>query len=461
MSLNRLMALLSVLVLGSVSLLHAQVPIDASGHWEGTIQAPENAVHIEFDLTKNAKGEPAGTFNLPSRNLKALPLSNVAVHDGTVTFEIKGSGGGVFQGTIGNDRKTLEGTFSMRGPDPSQSMEIPFSLRRNGDARIEAPPKSSPIGKELEGKWTGTLQVDGTPRQIGLALANNADGSSTGSLTSNDGVEIAITTIVQKGSDLTLDVKNIGGSYSGTLKDGTIVGTWTQTAFVGPLTFQRVAAKPATSNTQSPLDRWANAVGGRDKIVAIQSIYREATVEISGLSGSIRVWHTAEGKYRKEEQVATFSSIEMFDGTNGTVQQGAAQPHSMVGRELELATSKAYANANAVLFAFSPERHHGTVATERDGTIVLKPQGGIDWRVTLDPETSLPKTMTHKEGERTITVTFVSYETIDGLKFEKEIHRSNGDPRFDAVIRFTKTVVNLPVDASLFSMEPTSHPLER
>src|SRR5260370_39089379 len=40
------------------------------------------------------------------------------------------------------------------------------------------------------------------------------------------------------------------------------------------------------------------------------------------------------------------------------------------------------------------------------------------------------------------------------MKFEKEIHRSTGDPRLEATIRFTKTVINPPVDASLFSIEP-------
>ncbi|HXA16103.1 MAG TPA: hypothetical protein VN380_03885 [Thermoanaerobaculia bacterium] len=83
----------------------------------------------------------------------------------------------------------------------------------------------------------------------------------------------------------------------------------------------------------------------------------------------------------------------------------------------------------------------------------MKPEEGIDWRVTLDPQSWLPKTMVHKEGNRTITVTFVSYETVDGLQFEKEIHRTTGDPRFEAVIRFTKTVINPPLDASFFSIK--------
>jgi len=104
-----------------------------------------------------------------------------------------------------------------------------------------------------------------------------------------------------------------------------------------------------------------------------------------------------------------------------------------------------------MLFAFFPERRRGAVDIEGDNTIVLKPEGGVEWRVVLDPQTSLPKTMVHQEGERTITVTFVAYETVNDIKFEKEIHRSAGDPNRSAVIRFTKTVINPPVESSLFS----------
>ena len=50
----------------------------------------------------------------------------------------------------------------------------------------------------------------------------------------------------------------------------------------------------------NPADRWAAAVGGRAKVGAIKSIYREATIEVSGFEGTIKAWHTPEGRYRKE-----------------------------------------------------------------------------------------------------------------------------------------------------------------
>jgi hypothetical protein len=75
--------------------------------------------------------------------------------------------------------------------------------------------------------------------------------------------------------------------------------------------------------------------------------------------------------------------------------------------------------------------------------------------VTLDANSGLPKVTTHMDGVHEVTVTFDKYETVDGLTFEQEIHRSNGIPKYNAVIRFTKTVLNPDVDPSLFRQMPS------
>jgi len=197
------------------------------------------------------------------------------------------------------------------------------------------------------------------------------------------------------------------------------------------------------------IERWATAAGGRDKVAAIKAIYREANLQFGAYNGSIKVWHTADGKYRKEEKIGDLSTLEIFDGTKGTLKEGEAPARDMTNAEVELSKAKRFANANAMFFAFFPERRHGTISSEADDTIVLKPEGGVEWRIVLDTATSLPKTMVHKKGDRTITVTFDSYEVVDGVSFEKEIHRSAGGPG-GAVIRFTKTVINPPIEPTLF-----------
>lgn len=205
--------------------------------------------------------------------------------------------------------------------------------------------------------------------------------------------------------------------------------------------------------TDAPIARWETASGGHDKIAAIHAIYREATVEVGTFKGTIKVWHTSDGRYRKEEGAGGFASIETFDGTIATAKQGDQPPQTLIGPARARAISSAYANANAMFFVFFPERRHGTVTVDPDGTIVMQPDGGIDWRVTLDSDTSLPKRMVHQQADRTVTVDLVAYDTFDGVKLEKEIHRSTGDPRFDATIHFTKTVLNPPIDAALFAIQ--------
>jgi len=424
-----------------VCLLVSSAPLRAqSGHWEGVIHAAAMDVAVEVDLARNAKGELAGTFGNPSQHLRGLALADVAVNGAEITFAIKAtSGGGVFRGTVSGDAQSMKGVFVTR--HEGEEMELPFELARKGEAKFEPAPKSAAIARELEGQWSGTIAADGATREVGLSLSNQPDGTSTGVVISSQGMEIPIASIVQKGTSVTLDVRNIGGSFAGTLNGSALTGTWTQGTFVAPLAFHRAG----------PIDRWAKAAGGRQKIAGIRAIYREATIELGGYQGTMKVWHTADGKYRKEEQVAAFATVETFDGTSGVVKQGETAPRAMAGGELALARSRAFANANAVFFAFFPERRRGSVAIEPNDTIVMKPEGGVEWRITLDPQTSLPKTMSHQQNDRNVVVTFTSYETVDGITLEKEIHRTMGDKRFDAVIRFTKTVFNPPVDAALFA----------
>jgi hypothetical protein len=154
MHLPRQTSLLTGLFLWSVSSLLAQTTPNPSGHWEGAIQAPKGEVRIEVDVAQDSTGALTGTFS------------------------------------------------------------VPFSLTRTGDARIDAPPKSAPIGKELEGNWNGTLDVKEKQLRIVLTMSNHAAGTSTGSLVNLDegALEIPVG-LVQKAASLTVDVKANGGSF--------------------------------------------------------------------------------------------------------------------------------------------------------------------------------------------------------------------------------------------------------
>ena len=207
-----------------------------SGHWEGTIDVPGQPIAIQVDLAK--LGEKwDGAITMPSQNIKGLPLSNLQLSEETANFAILNAPGNPsFSGRVAKDGKSITGTFSQGGGS------TPFQLKRTGEARLEAPPKSTPITKELEGSWAGTLDADGTLLRLALKLTNDAKaGAATGSMISLDqnGVQIPLTSVVQKDTHVTLILRPINGTYVGDLKDGQLVGTWTQGPKSRPLIFKR------------------------------------------------------------------------------------------------------------------------------------------------------------------------------------------------------------------------------
>jgi len=219
----------------------AQSPPVPSGHWEGTLQIPDMALNIEIDLAKNGGGAWAGTFGQPAQGVKGLPLSTVAVDGTSIRFIVQGGEApSTFEGTLADDGQSISGKVTQ------SQFTIPFTLNRTGDARIAPAPKSPPIGKELEGAWNGALDLGPRQMRIVLTMANQPDGTATGTVLSVDGsgVEIPIA-ILQKAPHVTIDVPSVGASYAAVLNAaGTeLTGTWTQQSAALPLTLRRTTAK--------------------------------------------------------------------------------------------------------------------------------------------------------------------------------------------------------------------------
>jgi hypothetical protein len=238
MTIHTLASLLLLLPVAAI----AQTSADPSGHWEGAVQSPEAAISIEVDLQKEDR-ELVGTVSVPPQNLKGFPLVIEGVEGRSLSFRFRGAPGNrLFQGTVSEDGQSITGQFTQSG------FSMPFTLTRKGEPRIDAPVKSAPIPEELEGPWSATLEArhqNGIQQRIILTLANQPDGTSTGTIINpGDGLEIPIASITRAASRVTLDLKAISGSYSGTVNaDGTeMVGTFIQGTAVLPLTFRRSSA---------------------------------------------------------------------------------------------------------------------------------------------------------------------------------------------------------------------------
>jgi hypothetical protein len=207
-----------------------------SGQWNGAIQTPGQELQVEVHLAARGAGGWIGTITIPAQGLRAFPLSSIEIQGNAVSFGMKGiPGDPLFKGTVSSDGATLAGDFTQGGT------RLSFQLKRTGEAVIAEAPRGTPIAKELEGRWNGSLNAGGQVLRLELRLSNRPEGGASGSMVSVDqgGVEIPIETITQTASRLELRVPTIGGTYSGELKEGRLTGEWTQGGATLPLVFTR------------------------------------------------------------------------------------------------------------------------------------------------------------------------------------------------------------------------------
>lgn len=214
-----------VAALAAAPFLFAQAAPGAAGHWEGTIQTPGPEIGIQIDLAKMVDVWK-GTIAIPEQNLKALPLADINISGNAVKLALKGiPGDPVFDGKLAADGKTMSGNFTQGGTP------MAFKLTRTGDAKTVEPAKSTPLAKQFEGTWEGTLGTMGTKLRLVFKLANK-DGVGAGTLTSVDqgNTEMTISTITQKDSNITLEIALVNGTYTGDISTAgnQITGTWTQ-----------------------------------------------------------------------------------------------------------------------------------------------------------------------------------------------------------------------------------------
>ncbi len=204
-----------------------------AGHWEGAIQTPGPALKIVVDLAKDAQGAWTGAISIPDQNLTGFPLSGIVAEGGSIRFQMQGvPGTPSFNGKLSVDGKTIEGPYTQGG------REMTFKMTRSGEAQFA---KSTPITKDVEGEWDGALQISAEKQLRLIFKLANKDGVGTGTLVSVDqgNSELPIKTVIQTGSNLSLNLPEIGASFTGEIGKGEIKGEFTQGPKKFPLTLKK------------------------------------------------------------------------------------------------------------------------------------------------------------------------------------------------------------------------------
>ena len=209
-----------------------------TGHWEGAIHAAADDFAVAVDLATDDAGKLSGTFSNAAQRINGLPLWTASVDGRLVKLEIKSAGPAIqtFDGRVSADGQTITGQFLV------DVYAVPFELKRTGDARIAAPPRSAAVDATLAGSWAGTLEIAGKSFPLALTLTNHADQTATGAWAAG-GAPLSALSIAVDGRNVTLTSAITPTTFTGTVNEaGTeLKGTLTESGASRPVVFARVA----------------------------------------------------------------------------------------------------------------------------------------------------------------------------------------------------------------------------
>lgn len=219
----------------------AQPGASPAGHWEGSIQVPNQAVDFSADLAKNPAGVWIGSLSIPMANAIGLPLTDISIQDNAVQFAIADfPGKPAFEGRLSADGTEISGTAT----NPNGG--IPFKLQRKGEANVKLPTPSTAMSADFEGTWNGTIDAGTAVLRVVVKLLRTADGTAGGSMISVDqgGQEIPMSSVTIQGKQLQFEIRTVGGTFRGTLGgNGEITGMFSQGAATLPVTLKRASAE--------------------------------------------------------------------------------------------------------------------------------------------------------------------------------------------------------------------------
>jgi len=191
------------------------------GRWEGQVEIPGNELRLVVDLAQGSGGAWSGSIVIPGLGIKGVALSNIVATDTDVSFDLGKVLGSPTQGPAIFDAH-LTSPDRVTGEMRQAGNVAKFALARSGQAHVEASPRSTPVGRDLEDRWIGEYELGGYPRHVTLALENHAAAGASAKLViigkaTND---IPVDLVVQNGDSLRIESQATGIAFEGRIGNG-------------------------------------------------------------------------------------------------------------------------------------------------------------------------------------------------------------------------------------------------
>lgn len=192
---------------------HAQEFI---GDWQGTLKVGPGELRLIVHIKTSGAGF-AGSMDSIDQGANGIPIPSISVTGAQIKFDVPAVHGS-YEGKMLADGNTIEGTWTQGSP-------LPLNLTRT---KAAAPPKPAKPS-DIDGAWSGNLVAAGLRLIVHIT---NTDQGLRATMDSPDQVvnNVPATSVTRDGNSLTIEWKQIGGKFTGTVNAARteMEGTWSQ-----------------------------------------------------------------------------------------------------------------------------------------------------------------------------------------------------------------------------------------
>ncbi len=212
----------------------------------------------------------------------------------------------------------------------------------------------------------------------------------------------------------------------------------------------------AAITAEEVLDDWAMALGGRERLGGIRSLYTRARYEGTAGSGIVEEWSTAAGQRRQASDLTTGLELTIFD-----VSRGGWSSMNGIARELSPDERRAQLTA-AYLASFSAlvsgrlagkAEYAGQDDARKNHLVRLLPEGGVPTLIAIDKETHLPSWNQQILTTAVLTIVFEGWREVSGIMVPARL-RLTTDGGYAATETLLEALANPTVEDGLFERPP-------
>jgi predicted aspartyl protease len=199
------------------------------------------------------------------------------------------------------------------------------------------------------------------------------------------------------------------------------------------------------------------ALGGRDRILALTGTQVTSTVQTFGLEGRSVTWTRRPNLIRNELDLGFVTQSAIFDGETAWKMDGNRRVSRMEGGDREALVGRAVFASHLYCFPeINGSQYRFRGPTKRDGRTLLclevAPPGGVSASLYFDSVSCLLVRREISNQDQDSVTTYGDFREVGGILFPFSSRLSTGDSRFDVDTRVQTVVLDPEVEDRFFTL---------